>query len=129
MPTFAEIRWAIAQHPSWVEDDRWLPGSLEVREIRDEPNSFRLMIEGQGVDWIDHTYESFHMRGDLAWELELVRTLCQLCGQLYVYFDSGDPPIILDSASDVLRINAVWHEVVGNKDSWERFSRRAFPQA
>lgn len=126
MPTLEEIRGAIAQQPTWVEDGRWLPGQLWVREEYDAPNSYRLIIESDSVGWANPAYESFHMRGDLAWELTLVHTLCRLCGQLYVFFDSGDPPIILDSASDVPQILAVWREVNGGEDSWERFCERVY---
>ena len=57
-------------------------------------------------------------------ELFLVHDLTRHCGQLALYPDTGDVPVVVEPESDVGRMATVWLEVVKEQTSWAEFYRR-----
>ena len=67
---------------------------------------------------------SITMRGNFPLELFIVRELTDRCGQLVVYPDTGDPPVIVEPGDDIGRKASIWVEQVKTDDSWAEFYRR-----
>ena len=79
-----------------------------------------------GFDWDspnDTPDDGFKMRGDLTIELEILKSICQSCGQLWLYPDTGTPAIIVDATIDPVRVTEFHKECNQFEDSWERFYR------
>ena len=67
---------------------------------------------------------SITMRGNFPLELFLVRRLAERCGQLLLYPDTGDPPVVVEAGDDVGRMASLWLESVNAGDSWSGFYER-----
>lgn len=67
---------------------------------------------------------SITMRGNFPLELFLVHDLTERCGQLLLYPDTGDPPVVLEPGCDVERMASAWLEAVEEDGSWADFYQR-----
>ncbi|MGN6371047.1 MAG: hypothetical protein ACTHN5_22560 [Phycisphaerae bacterium] len=68
--------------------------------------------------------ESFAMRGDLILQLQLLRRLSQLAGQLWLYPDCGSPAIVVDSTTDPETVSVAWLRSLRATDPWSEFLGR-----
>src|SRR5579862_8422382 len=122
MPTSADMKWALE-----AEDTISFNRPSEEEELygkNDNGSSF----EVSGFDW-DHDNsipgEYFTVRGSSAILSVLIR-LCQRCGQLYLYPDTGDPPIVLDQGSDAQAILKICAEARDQEDQWAYFFKHMY---
>ena len=67
---------------------------------------------------------SITMRGNFPLELFLTQQLTECCGQLLLYPDTGDPPIVLEPGDDVEVFATAWLESVKAEESWADYYRR-----
>lgn len=67
---------------------------------------------------------SITMRGNFPLELFLVRRLTERCGQLVLYPDTGDPPVVVEPDDDIGRTASVWLEAVNDEILWAEFYQR-----
>jgi hypothetical protein len=52
--------------------------------------------------------------------------LCERCGQLLFYPDSGEPPVVLDAWMDAEKLNELYDELGAVPDGWHEFFERAY---
>lgn len=111
-----DLKWALATYPSLTFDGRFTFG----RYIHEQGNdAYVLCIEG--FDWNDDMAqpgECFKVRGDPLWEFTLLVKLCQRCGQLLLYPDTGSPAVILNATNDPEQIHTLWREAYTRDDGW-----------
>lgn len=67
---------------------------------------------------------SITMRGNFALELFIVRNLAERCGQLVLYPDTGDPPVVVESDDDIGHAASIWLDAVKAETSWAEFYQR-----
>lgn len=105
-------------HPAARQVNR-LPTEAEVAKalgaLRLTPRS-SLQVEFPGA-----VPNCFTIRGDLVLELRLLRLLCEACGQLWLYPDTGDPAIVVDSTLLPERTDAEYQRALAAEDSWGAF--------
>jgi hypothetical protein len=95
---------------------------LSAWKLYDERDS--VLIDGFRWDAPDYVpADGFKMRGDRRIELQILRTICEHCGRLWLYPDTGEPAIIVDEATDPEQVSRFHAECGRLEDSWERFYR------
>lgn len=100
-------------------------GGEVVESAVRSPVSYLVLIHSYRWDELNvNETASITMRGNFPLELFLVRRLTERCGQLVLYPDTGDPPVVIESGDDVGRIASVWLEAVSDQISWAEFYRR-----
>jgi hypothetical protein len=52
--------------------------------------------------------------------------LCDGCGQLWVYPDTGSPEIVVEAATDPEAVAAMWEEAERAEDAWRSFHERMY---
>lgn len=67
---------------------------------------------------------SITMRGNFPLELFLAQELTKCCGQLVLYPDTGDPPVVLEPGSDAGVLASAWLESVEAGESWADYYGR-----
>jgi hypothetical protein len=117
LPSTTDMKWALDGEVSLVFD---YPDSDE--ELYGQVGSgSRFVI--RGFDWNDDRpppADHFVVRGaELI--LPVLIKLCERCGQLYVYPDSGAPSIILDSSLDGTAVSELYAEANEQADPWAFF--------
>lgn len=80
-------------------------------------------------EFTDADRRCFTIRGDLVLELRLLRLLCEACGQLWLYPDTGEPPIVVDSTLLPERTDAEYRRALASEDSWTSFHRSVYASA
>jgi hypothetical protein len=121
MPTTADLRWALdslerASYDRWPYDE---DGELVVQD-EEADNWIRI----DGFDWTKPNSipgDSFTVYGRGTLTLAILIKLCERCGQLFLYPDSGEPPIILDASMDANEVNSLHQEANEYEDSWSFF--------
>jgi hypothetical protein len=86
-------------------------------------------IRIRGFDWEDRRTtpgDSFAIYGRGPLSFALVIKLCERCGQLVLYPDSGDPPVVCDAAWDAEAVHELYREAVQEEDSWRFFFEQAY---
>ena len=113
MPTTHDVLWAIAQFPA-ITTHIYRP-YLDVRSAQNET-----MLTIIGSDWEDHQAVAPYiaLRGFRDWEIAFVAALCERCGQLGIYPDSGAAAIILDANIDREYYTNVWKQSYTQEDDW-----------
>ena len=87
-------------------------------------NSELVLIDG--FEWDDSTYTPdgrFRMRGDRIVQLQILKSVCKYCGQLWLYPDTGEPAIIVDETIDPGNVCQFHQQCSQYENSWERFYR------
>jgi hypothetical protein len=89
------------------------------------PLSYLVEIHSYGWDELNvNDKASITMRGNFPLELFLVHNLTERCGQLLLYPDTGEPPVVVEAGCDIGRIASTWLEVVDATGSWGEFYER-----
>jgi len=108
-------------HPHAIEGNR----SPTVRELKS--------VDATGVWWDvretgdDEIVDHLRMRGHtLEAELRAVYAIAAICGQQWVYPDSGAPSLVVDPAIDFRRTLDVWAEANQREDGWEWLYRELY---
>jgi len=117
MPSSADMKWALEAEEGLSFD---YPGSDQELYGQDEAGSGFMV---HGFDWDDDRTtpgDHFIVRGTETILSVLIR-LCERCGQLYVYPDSGAPPIVLDSSMDGKAVVELYAEATEQHDPWTFF--------
>jgi hypothetical protein len=81
------------------------------------------------LDWNDPTRipeSGFKARGDRKKVLHILKELSRECGQLCLYPDTGEAPIIVDPDSDVDRLLQIHISTSDEEDSWQQFALQAY---
>jgi hypothetical protein len=68
------------------------------------------------MKWATAAYIALRYSRD--WEIAIAAKLCQRCGQLVIYPDSGASAIILDENSDIEHYVYVWKQSWKQDDDW-----------
>ena len=109
-------------HPIVCQGNR-LPTTGEVVSAwRHFDLSQSILIDG--FDWDDATSvpnESFKIRGDLLVTLQVLVKLCERCGQLWLYPDTGEPAIVVNQSTDAARVVDLLTVAGKTNDSWHYF--------
>jgi hypothetical protein len=112
-------------HPAVFPGNR-LPSAAEVVAAwRRFDCGQRLLIDN--FNWDDESFvpdHAFKLRGDRLVALRILVKLAEQCGQLWMYPDTGEPAIIVDSALDPERACELHEEAAKAQDSWQIFYRR-----
>jgi hypothetical protein len=119
MPTTADMKWALESFDDLVFD--YPRGEEELTVDKEGGGGMQI----GGFDWdAPNTIpgDNFVIRGGRE-VLQLLTKLCERCGQLYFYPDTGDPPIILDASLDPAAVYDLWREVCEGEpeDAWRIF--------
>jgi hypothetical protein len=108
-------------HPAIAPGNR----APTVRELK--------LVDRAGVTfdvWDDDenaVLETLRMRGEsYETELRVVYALAQICGQQWIYPDSGAPSIVVDPRIDFARSLRVWKEANERDDGWEWLFRELY---
>ncbi len=119
LPTFDDIDWALAAYPELEIEPRW--SSDDSRSVV-EKNQIGYALYFEHLNWKTHMAEPesdfMTVRGSRHWEFALLIKLGERCGQLVLYPDTGEPAVILDSDSDLRRIDQEWSEASSRPDPW-----------
>jgi hypothetical protein len=127
MPTTGDLRWAVDALDNATydvsprpDDDEW-----SVQEANEE-----YWIRIGGFDWAKPTSipgESFVIYGGTSrLGIAIVIKLAERCGQLVIWPDSGDPPIIVDGDDDATIVADCYHEFLEQSDEWETYFERMY---
>ncbi len=112
-----------------ANDLLWAIDSLEFADYDRIPSSEddELLVDhvedGYGIriagfDWVNRHYvpgDHFAIYGRSPLSLAILIKLCERCGQLLVYPDTGEPPIVLDATMDADGVYTLHSE----SESWE----------
>jgi len=82
-----------------------------------------------GIDWNDPLSEAkdgFTIRGDRLVAIRLLKKLASRCGQIWLYPDTGEPPIVVDGSTNPELIFRLHEACNSLEDSWREFHRRAY---
>ena len=112
-------------HPRASEGNR-APTLRELKLIDSTGVSWNLEPLGEEGD--DAVLEHLRMRGNLQDELRAVYALARLCGQQWLYPDTGAPSIVVDPAIDFDRALDVWTKANERDDGWEWLFRELYSQ-
>ena len=120
LSTTTDMKWALGEqtnllvnYPAWR--DRLYIYGLGM-------DGFVLCIDG--FDWDDDTAvpdECFRIRYMSDLQCVLLVTLCQRCGQLYIYRDTGEPAVIFEPESDPSEIYEAYCAAEDAEDAWTQF--------
>ena len=83
-------------------------------------------------DWDNNTFcpaDYFKIRGDWFVEFSILKDVCQKCGQLWMYPDTGSPAVIFDAAFDIERAVSLYTSLYNADDGWERFYRAMYDKS
>jgi hypothetical protein len=126
MPTTADLLWAIdsLDHANY---DR-LPDGDEGLYVKDLNEGYGIRIEN--FDWHNKNSipgEYFTMYGRCTLTLEILIKLCERSGQLLLWPDSGEPPIILDATMDAQEVFDLHCEASDKgPDAWRFFFEQMY---
>jgi hypothetical protein len=125
MPSTNDLLWALE---SLDNADYDVPergeGDLDVSDTQGR-HRFRI----GGFDWEDRRTtpgDSFVIYGRGPLSFALLIKLCERCGQLVLYPDSGDPAVVFDAEWDVQAVYELYCEAVREEDSWRFFFEQAY---
>ena len=114
-----------------LQDNNRLPTTGEIAEAmkhlkHDKSNAYWV----DDVNWENEASipeNGFRTKGDRKEVLKLLKHLSFNCGQLCLYPDTGEPPIVVDTCTDIdLVINA--HEADPDYEyEWNIFAEKAWP--
>jgi len=117
MPNANDLLWAI-DALEFADYDR-IPYSDDDELLVDHiDDGYGIRIAG--FDWANRHYvpgDDFAIYGRGPLSLAILIKLCERCGQLLVYPDTGEPPIVLDATMDADAIYTLHSQ--GN--SWKEF--------
>jgi hypothetical protein len=65
--------------------------------------------------------QSFRLRGEIVQELTLLRQLATVCGQLWLYPDTGEPAVIVDESTDPRHVGNAWLRCRAAANAWQAF--------
>jgi hypothetical protein len=75
----------------------------------------------------DAVVKTLRMRGETYdAQLRVIYALAEICGQQWIYPDSGAPSIIVDPRIDFARALCVWKEANHRDDGWEWLYRELY---
>ena len=120
MPTAAELKWALGAHEKLVFD--YPPHGERLAAREEGRGGARFIIEG--FDWKKENWtpgDYFVLRGRSAVAFSVLIKLCERCGQLYLYPDTGEPSIVLDASLDSETVSELHREASEREDGWEYF--------
>jgi len=123
IPTTAEMKWALEADERLVFHYPTGDGELWAR-VEGGTRSAGLIISG--FDWDADRWtpgDHFFIRGSDVLFSVLIR-LCQRCGQLYLYPDSGAPAIVLDARLKPKTVARLHREACQRPDPWPYFFER-----
>jgi len=112
-PTTDDILWALSHYPT-------LRIIIDPPYLRASEDALSYVLQIEGFDWNKPTAvpKYFAMRGDAFWEIALITTRSQRCGQLVIFPDTGASSLVLDAASDPDYYAAVWTQSFAEDDDW-----------
>ena len=102
--------------PTWAE----VEGAVLALGLQDTMSLAMMM---------DHDGDCLKGRGDLLLELRVVHSLCQECGQLWIYPDTGLPAIVVDAFVSPEGLAEIWLACQDLEDNWQVFHERAYGAA
>jgi len=122
MPTTADMKWALEAEEGFSFE---YPQADEELSGEDEAGSgFSI----SGFDWDEDCTipgDSFILRGSGIILSVLIR-LCERCGQLYLYPDSGAPAIVLDASLNPVAVAELYAEADDQEDAWAYFFQKMY---
>ena len=108
-----------------------LPSTLEITTAwRKYDHDMLILIDNfrwNDDHYIPETY--FKMKGDWRVELNVLTDVCNKCGQLWMYPDTGAPAIVIDAMLDVERTLGLYERYYWADDGWERFYAEMYGKA
>jgi hypothetical protein len=117
-------------HPA-VRPGNRLPSTAEIVVAwRQFDTGHLLLIDG--FDWDDQAFvpdDAFKLRGDRLVAFRMLAKLAEQCGQFWMYPDSGEPAIIVDSAPDAERTCSLHLAAGSTENSWQFFYRGMYLRA
>jgi hypothetical protein len=117
MPNANDLLWAI-DSLEFADYDR-IPYSDNDELLVDHIDA-GYGIRIAGFDWANRHYvpgEDFAIYGHRLLSLAILIKLCERCGQLLVYPDTGEPPIVLDATMNADAVDTLHSQ----SESWEEF--------
>lgn len=108
LPTTADVKWAASRDSA-------------------TPEEYPLLIDD--FDWENNEFvpdDAFKLRGEFNLELEFLTKLCQRCGQLWVYMDTGEPAIVVDDSMSPIVIAETYRKAATMEDSWQYFHEHMY---
>ncbi|MGH7174495.1 MAG: hypothetical protein ACRELG_29870 [Gemmataceae bacterium] len=124
MPTTADMKWALEAEEGLSFDYPIRSSEDELYGVDEEGSGFRI----RGFDWDEERSipgDYFTVYGTMTILSVLIR-LCQRCGQLYVYPDSGAPAIILDASLDSGAVAELYAEAWEQQEAWAYFFEKMY---
>ena len=125
MPTTNDLLWAVGTFKN-LSYDR-LPRSEDGElTIHDEKTDCWFSVEG--FDWEKRNYipgDYFTLRGRGYAAFALLIRLCERCGQLVLYPDTGEAPIVFDATLDAETVDEL-HTEAQNDDDWGPFFEQMY---
>jgi hypothetical protein len=108
LPSTSEIKWAMA----------------ELGIDTDEPLIVIDDFDGNDDEFVPAEY--FKIKGSRLVEIQLLTKLCERCGQLWLYPDTGEPSIVLDARMRPESILILHRESLDEDDPWAAFYESAY---
>ncbi len=125
IPTTGDMKWALAAQGNLVLD--YPAGKDRFYVYEQGAEGWTLCIDR--FDWSDDNVtpdDFFKIRYWCELYFALLVTLCQRCGQLITYPDTGFTGIILDASCDPKAITLLYEEADKNDYDWERFFHKLY---
>jgi hypothetical protein len=127
LPTTADMKWALEQREDIIFD--YPPGCEEMVVYERNATGYEICISG--FDWAIDTalpqHDSFKMRWMGVLRSAILTSLCQRCGQLLMWPDTGVPAIIFQADQDSLVVAKIWSDsIVHEENAWAHFFERMY---
>ncbi len=78
------------------------------------------------VEWKFTPAGGFTARGDRLAAIRVLRKLAERCGQIWLYPDTGEPPIVIDESTDPDSIFRLHLSCSSAEDPWREFHENAY---
>jgi hypothetical protein len=102
-----------------------LPTTAELEAAWSEVDKDQsVLFDGDWPPARDQPLQALKVRGDLENSLRVLTALARVCGQLFLYPDTGEPAIVVDAVTVPQATAKAYRESVGGDASWERFYSR-----
>jgi hypothetical protein len=115
-------------HPP-VRSGNRLPSTAEVLSAWQHVDVQQLVLI-DGYDWDDDNFVPnlaiFKLKGDRLVALRVLVVLCERCGQLWMYPDTGEPAIVVDSIVDPEQTLRVHAKAGAMENSWKIFYEQMY---
>lgn len=113
-------------HPELMSRNR-MPSTREISDVvaslGEISNDFQIDLD---FDGLDQPEECFKIRGDIFTKLKFLQKLANSCGQLWMYPDTGEIAVIVDTSLDPDAVGRVWHEASERDHDWQFFYRHVY---